>query len=68
MTIKQKIAKEIDTMPDRILKMAYDYIHKLNLRYGKSRARKDKDMEWDKLSAEEFLKGYSDKDAIYDRI
>ena len=68
MTTKQKILKEIDNMPDKILHQAYQYLHLLNSKFKKLKAKKDVQDTWQEINAKQFLEGYNDKDAVYDRI
>ena len=68
MTVKQKIIKEIDKMPEPVLEQLYNY-----LQFFKKNGRKEskgvsESSAWGKFTAHEFLKGYSQSDEIYDKL
>ena len=67
MTVKQKILKEIDNMPDKILQQAYSYLHALSKKI-KKQTKSKKEVYWKQLTAEQFFEGYSDKDTLYDQL
>ena len=71
MTTKQKILKEIDDIPDKILQQVYQYLHLLNMKYKKQKVKSKavySPQTWEQLSVNEFFEGYGDKDAVYDRL
>ena len=68
MTTKQKIKKELDNMPDKILQQVYKYLHNINRSFEKRKPKQSKKDPWEHISTAQFFEGYSDKNAIYDAL
>jgi hypothetical protein len=69
MTIKQKLSKEINTLPEGALIQLYRYLQDAK----KARKRKpvkgvSEDQAWQQLALKEFLNGYDKGDEIYDKL
>jgi hypothetical protein len=69
MTVKQKLTKEINKMPESALEQFYSYLQF----FKKSKKRRhiikfSEDKEWLQYTMQEFLKGYSKGDEIYDKL
>lgn len=68
MTVKQKIIQEIEGMPEPVLEQLYSYLKffkKINENKG-SKALEN--FDWDQFTVQEFFKGYSQSDEIYDKL
>lgn len=69
MSTKEKIKKEIDTMPEAEINRIYRYLEYFRKnRKRKTIVKNDEDGEWQKFAMAEFLKGYTKEDAIYDKL
>ena len=58
-------------MPEKILQQAYKYLHLLNGKYKKQKSESKTSYSaqtWEQMNVQEFLEGYGDKDAVYDRL
>lgn len=69
MTIKQKLSKEISSLPEGALIQLYRYLQDAK----KARKRKpvksvSEDEAWQQSALKEFLTGYDKGDEIYDKL
>jgi len=69
MSVKEKLTKEINRMPDVAAEQLYRYLQF----FKKGRVRKpiknnSEDEQWQRWSMQEFLNGYAKSDAMYDKL
>ena len=70
MTIKEKIKKEIDILPDQFIKQLYSYMQsfKKHEKQKQTKSISGNTDDWRAFTAQEFLKGHSKSDEIYDKL
>lgn len=69
MSVKEKIKKEIDDLPNAELKYVHRFLCILHKRRKPFKTEQHtEEEEWQKFAMQEFLKGYAESDAIYDKL
>ncbi|MBW8049677.1 MAG: hypothetical protein FVQ77_04930 [Cytophagales bacterium] len=69
MSIKEKITKEIDMLPEPALEQLYHYLQYFRKDKIQRHIKKNsEEEEWVQFAMQEFLKGYAKSDAIYDKL
>lgn len=69
MSIKEKITKEIDKLPDTALEQLYRYLQYFRKDKKRRHIKKNsEEEEWQQFAMQEFLKGYAKSDAIYNKL